>query len=139
MNSALQMALMQDYETGMFLERWKNPITGKTLETRPTLLTIDPGRRKTPAGDYDLSNEAAGLRPEGSVFRAEGDLIHKDDIRNPPENWPGQFIETNTVTGSLEQLLRTDQPSIPARGSGMWVQPFLKWMEMPKDPGFMIG
>ncbi|MEQ8514742.1 MAG: hypothetical protein RIC38_03985 [Chromatocurvus sp.] len=60
-------------------------------------------------------------------------------MRNPPQDWPGQFIETNTVTGSLEHLLRTDQASIPARGSGMWVQPYLTWMQMPKDQGFMVG
>lgn len=129
----------QDYETGAFLSRWKNPITGRILDTQPTLLTSDTGRRKTPNGDYDLSDEAAGLRPEGTVFRVEGDLIHKDDVRNPPEDWPGQFIETNTVTGSLEHLVKTDQPSIPARGSGMWVQPYLRWMQMPKDKGFMVG
>jgi len=129
----------QDYETGAYIDSWTNPVTGQTLATQPTLLTSDPGRRKTPEGDYDLSNEAAGVRQENAVFRLEGDLIHKDDIRNPPENWPGQFVETNTVSGALEGLIDTDRPSVPARGSGMWVQPFLSWMKMPKTAGPMVG
>lgn len=129
----------QDYETGAYLSRWENPITGKVVKTNPTLLTSDPGRRKTVRGDYDLSDKTQTLRPGNAVMRAEGDLIHKDDIRNPPENWPGQFVETSTVTGKLSDLLNPALTSVPARGSGMWVQPFLKWMGMPKDSGHLIG
>jgi hypothetical protein len=129
----------QEYETGEYISKWKNPLTGTTIKTQPTLLTSDPGRRKTPAGDYDLADKTQTLRPEQTVMRAEGELLHKDGIRTPPDNWPGQFVETNTVTGALKDLLRSDAPSVAARGSGMWVQPFLKWMGMPKDSGHMVG
>lgn len=129
----------QNYETGAYLSKWDNPITGKTVNTQPTLLTSDPGRRKTAEGDYDLADASKTLRPENTVMRVEGDLVHKDDIRNPPENWPGQFVETNTVTGKLEDLRNSALTSLDARGSGMWVQPFLKWMGMPKDTGHMVG
>lgn len=129
----------QDYETGKYLSEWENPLTGKTVKTEPTLLTSDPGRRKTPKGDYDLSDKTQTLRPGNAIFRAEGDLIHKDDVRNPPEDWPGQFVETNTVTGKLEDLLNPTVSSVPARGSGMWIQPFLKWMGMEKGAGHMVG
>jgi len=129
----------QDYETGAYLSSWENPLTGQTVQAQPTLLTSDPGRRKTPVGDYDLSDGNQTLRPENSVLRVEGDLVHKDDVRNPPEDWPGQFVETNTVTGSLVDLNDGNLTSAPARGSGMWVQPFLKWMGMPKDSGHMVG
>lgn len=129
----------QDYETGAYLTSWENPLTGKMVKTKPTLLTSDPGRRKTPFGDYDLADKSQTLRPETTVMRVEGDLIHKDDVRNPPENWPGQFVETNTVTGRLDDLFNANMNSLPARGSGMWVQPFLKWMGMREDSGHLVG
>jgi len=128
-----------DDDTGAYISEWENPFTGETVTAIPTVLTSDPGRRKTPHGDYDLANEASGLRPDVAIVRVEGDLIHKDGVRMPPENWPGQFVETNCVTGSVKELIYGDADSIEARGSGMWIQPFLKWMNMPADSGHMTG
>lgn len=128
-----------DDTTGAYLSSWTNPLTGETVPTEPTTLTSDPGRRKTPLGNYDLASEGTGLRPDQAIMRIEGDLVLKDDVRLPPASWPGQFAETNGVSGSVAELMHSDTPSLQARGSGMWIQPYLKWMKMPAGIGHMVG
>ena len=75
----------QDYDTGEYLTSWENPLTGAIVTPQPTLLLGDPGRRKTADGDYELADPSMTLRPDETVFRIEGDLIHKDGIGCRPK------------------------------------------------------
>ena len=129
-----------DSHNGDFVTRWTNPFTGAVVEDVPdNVLDWDPGRIYTPLGDIDVSHPERGVRPSERVFHMEDGLLLCDKTRLPPVEWPGLFLETNSIQTPVAELL-TGNPSVPGtRGGGSWVNPFFGWMKMDGIDGHIVS
>jgi hypothetical protein len=121
-----------------WLETWANPYTGAALAAQDNVIADDPGYEKSVAGVRPLTS-IKPPRPLDFFFRREGGMVKLERVRVPPPEWPGQFIETSTVSVSAADYADKRQRRLPAQGSGMWVQPFPKWMGMEGRPGHLVG
>jgi len=121
-----------------WLEDWTNPYTGAVLKAQDNVIADDPGYEKSAAGVRPLTSTKPP-RPLDFFFRREGDLVKLERVRVPPPEWPGQFIETSTVSVPAAAYADARLRRLPAQGSGMWVQPFPKWMGMEGRAGHVVG
>lgn len=121
-----------------WLEDWTNPYTGQTLKAQDNVIDNDPGYEKSAQGVRPLTSTKPP-RPLDFGFRREGDLVKLERVRVPPPEWPGQFIETSTTAVSARDHADARIDRLDAQGSGMWVQPFPKWMGMEGRPGHLVG
>ncbi len=125
--------------TGEFIDRVHNPVTGRTVQVQPTILTEDPGMLYSPEGKHPLDREGEEFTPTSTVFRIEDDIVKAEQIRVPPDNWVTPFIETshNWTARSL-----FEDPSItrlPMGTAGGYVFPYPRWLEMGDIPGHMFA
>ncbi len=121
-----------------WLTEWTNPYTGAVVTPADNVIDNDPGYERTAAGVRSLA-PGGQSRPYDVTFRIEGDRLKLERVRVPPPTWPGQFIETSTTDVLLTQFQRASILCLPANGSGMWVQPPPKWLDMGHPEGVLVG
>jgi hypothetical protein len=129
----------RDLATGVFIDRVRNPITGKDVAIPPTVLTEDPGMLYSPAGKRPLDRKSAEFTPTYSLFRIEDDLVKLEEIRIPPDTWVTPFIEASHNWAPRKLF---DNPRIlrlPTGTAGGFVFPFPRWLEMDGVGGHMFG
>jgi hypothetical protein len=129
----------RDLMTNAFIERVRNPVTGKEIAVPPTVLLEDPGMLYSPAGKRPLDRKSEAFTPRFSVFRIEADQVKVEEIRVPPDNWVTPFIESSHNWSAREAF---DNPAItrlPMETAGVYVFPFPRWLEMGDVKGHMVG
>ena len=129
----------RDLNTGVFVERIRNPVTGKDVVIPATVLTEDPGMLFSPAGKRPLDRKGDEFTPTYSLFRIEGDLIKVEEIRVPPDNWLSPFIEASHNWAPKKLFDDKRITRLPSGTSGGFVFPFPKWLEMGDIHGHMVG
>lgn len=129
-----------DNRIGDWVTRWTNPITGQVFEDVPdNVLDWDPGRIYTPRGDIDASHPERGVRPFDKGFHVEDGYLHRDQTRNAPVEWPGIFIESNSIMTPIADLMGSNPVAPSTRGGGVWVNPFFPWMNMNNVDGHVVA
>jgi hypothetical protein len=121
-----------------WLTRWTNPYTGAVVTPADNVIENDPGHERSVEGVRSLAPGGV-FKPYDVTFRVEGDRLKLERVRIPPPTWPGQFIETSTTSVLLRDFDRAGLATLPAEGSGMWVQPPPKWLDMGHPEGVLVG
>lgn len=130
----------RDLQTGAFVDRVVNPVTGRTVDVPPMALTEDPGIIRSLEGVITLDAPQAAPRPEYRVLRREGDWVKVDAARVPPASWPVTFIEMGYEATPAALFADRSLEWLPAEVSGAYVFPWPQWMGMEKDaPGHMFA
>ena len=125
--------------TGEFIDRVYNPVTGKTVQPTPTILTEDPGMLYSPEGKHPLDREGEEYTPTNTVFRIEDDIVKAEQVRVPPDNWLTPFIETSHNWTSRALFEDPSIARLPMGTSGGYVFPYPRWLEMGGIPGHMFA
>ena len=133
------LSFPRDLMTGAFVDRVRNPVTGKDVAIPPTVLTSDPGMLYSPAGKRPLDRKGDDFTPTYSLFRIEDDLVKVEEIRVPPDNWLTPFIESSHNWSPKKLFDNSRITRLPTGTSGGYVFPFPKWLEMGDVRGHMVG
>lgn len=134
------LSFARDLATGRFVDRVKNPLTGRMVRTPTMALTGDPGYIASPEGVVPLdAPPGTPPRPKYGMIRREGGLVKIDGIRVPPADWPGTFLEMGTEATPAALFDDPSQDWLPAEVSGAYVFPWPDWMEMGDAPGHMFA
>jgi hypothetical protein len=129
----------RDLTTNEYIERIRNPVTGKDIAIPPTVLLEDPGMLYSPAGKRPLNRKSQEFTPRHSVFRIEGDHVKVEEIRVPPDNWVTPFIESSHNWSPRAAFEDPKVLRLPMETAGLYVFPFPKWLEMGDVKGHMVG
>jgi hypothetical protein len=133
------MSFPRALETGEFVDRVTNPVTGKQVVIPPTVLTEDPGMLYSPAGKRPLNRASEKFTPTSSLFRIEDELVKAEQIRVPPDAWLTPFIETSHNWTPRELFEDESILRLPMGTSGGYVYPYPSWLEMGDTRGHMFG
>ncbi len=129
----------RDLRTGAFLYEIENPLTGRTLKVEPAVLLTDPGTLASPKGFRNLNSDGRTWVQPYRMFRIEGDLIKLDSVRTAPPDMPTVHIENSCQWVSRRQFDNPTINSLPVEFAGVYMFPFLKWLEMGDRRGHMYG
>ncbi|RMF96617.1 MAG: DUF1838 domain-containing protein [Gammaproteobacteria bacterium] len=144
----LELAFFTDPETGAYLERWRNPVTGVTVDVPRTrmgpsriLLTADGLKVADPEG------EAAGLEIR---HRFRPPVVHQDDVwiteeirvfGEPREagGRPFAYNENSSYQASLADLADPTQVAVPVQVSFQSLVSWRPWMGFAETPGHSLA
>ncbi len=144
----LELAFFTDPESGEYLARWRNPVTGLTVTVPRTrmgpsriLLTADGLRVPEPNG------AAAGLEIR---HRFRPPVVHQDDVwiteeirvfgepRQPGER-PFAYNENSSYHASLQALAEPAQTAVPVQVSFQSLVSWRPWMGFGDTPGHSLA
>lgn len=145
-----EFALYLDLATGLPLETWKNPITGRTVEVwhqrnGPVNYALDPA--KASFGNFARAGDAApGFQLPWRIIgdRAVFALDVVADRKNPldPAEWPLESSGPTLPTTEHSQYIvsradieRRKLPSLPFVATLQSIKPWHPWMLMGQRPG----
>ncbi|MCB1624411.1 MAG: hypothetical protein KDI32_07475 [Pseudomonadales bacterium] len=136
---AHNLSYVRDLTTGRFATTIENPITGRRVATRSTLLLNDPGTLASPRGFRNLAGDGKQYRQPYRLFRVEDNLVKLDSVRTAPPDWPVTHIENSCQWVDADLFENCTISSLPVHFAGSYVFPFLEWLEMGDAKGHMLG
>jgi hypothetical protein len=136
---AHNLSYIRDLATGRFAEEIENPLTGKRVRTKPTVLLNDPGTLAGPRGFRNLRSDGTHLQRPYRQFRVEDNLVKLDSVRSAPPDWPSTHLENSCQWVDVDLFENRTITSLPVHFAGSYVFPFLKWLEMGDAKGHMFG
>lgn len=135
---SFEVAYWTDLETGKLLERWQNPITGKTVDVPQT--RMGPSVVPVKPGGFDLSAVPRMAALESNhMFRpavTKGDDIWiTEEIKisgDPPTSGPAPFRynEMTTYNAKLSDLAKPDLVTVPTSIQYQSMVGFTPWAGM---------
>ena len=149
------LTFFRDVNTGEFLERLTNPLTGKVNEVKPNVLRsrgrsgmLYPADGSAPYIIFGEGSETGQLNykpPTGESQARHGELSWEEvgtrvvvttshGVDTPAQPW----LEVSTVSGEREALLDDSRPTMRASGSATYASPWLKWLQMDEVPGHLM-
>jgi catechol 2,3-dioxygenase-like lactoylglutathione lyase family enzyme len=129
------LSFPRDLQTGAFVDKVLNPVTGQMVDVPPMALTGDPGLIRSPEGVVSLDRPDAAPRAEYRVLRREGRFVKVDAARVPPATWPVTFLEMGYESTPIELFSDQARDWLPSEVSGAYVFPWPEWMRMPQGAG----
>ncbi len=136
---AHNLSYVRDLNSGAFADTVDNPIIGKHVKAKPTVLLNDPGTLASPQGFRNLRSDGKTYVQPYRMFRKQDDLIKLDSIRTAPPDWPVVHIENSCQWVTLADFQNRSITSLPTHFSGTYVFPFPGWLEMGTAKGHMLG
>jgi hypothetical protein len=136
---AHNLSYARDLQTGAFLDRLENPLTGRIVKVDPAVLLTDPGTLASPRGFRNLNSDGKTHRQPFRVFRIQDDMIKLDSVRTAPPDMPTVHIENSCQWVSRSQFEDKSIRSLPVEFTGVYVFPFPKWLDMGDRKGHMYG
>jgi hypothetical protein len=141
----LEVGYCTDLDTGKLLEKWKNPVTGKTVDvplTRmgPSRLIVTADGLKVPK----LSGEAAGLQLT-HIFQPPvvvGDNIwvtEQINVDGPPGPHPFVYNELTTYCGHKSELDDPTRATVPTQVQYQSLITYRPWMGFGDTPGHTLA
>ena len=141
---ALEVAYFTDLETGMLLETWKNPVTGKRVEVPQT--RMGPSRILLRAEGLEVprpAGEATGMKINhrfndpiefaGRIWITE-EIRVQSDARTPGGR-PFRYNEMTTYESRLADLENDDITAAPVNVQFHSLVTFRPWMGFGDTPG----
>lgn len=136
---AHNLSYARDLRTGEFLRQIENPLTGRVLKVEPAVLLTDPGVLASPKGFRNLKSDGKTWRQPFRVFRIQDDLVKFDSVRTAPPDMPTVHIENSCQWVPRSLFDDASIHSLPTEFAGVYLFPFLKWLEMGDRKGHMYG
>ena len=142
---ALEIAYFTDLETGKLLEKWKNPVTGTTVDV--PLTRMGPSRVILTADGLTvpkLSGEAAGLQLK-HIFQPPvivGDdvwITEQINIDGPPSPRPFVYNELSTYHTRKSDLADPRLATVPTQVQDQSLITYRSWMGFGDTPGHTLA
>jgi hypothetical protein len=142
---ALEIGYFTDLGTGRVLEKWKNPVTGTTVDVPHT--RMGPSRIVMTADGLTVprpSGEAAGLDLE-HVFLPPvvvGDNVwvtEQINVDGPPGPRPFVYNELTTYCGRKSELDDPARANVPTQVQYQSVITYRPWMGFEDAPGHTVA
>jgi len=134
------VSFFKDTQTGEFLETFKNPITGRTVEVKPNSISVKAHYIYSIYGSKRSDDERAlsttPIIQEKLKWRESNPYIWLNMRRAYPANSP--FGEDQSVQGLTADLFNPDLLSVPTTASPTYVAPWLSWMDMNEVKGHSV-
>lgn len=142
---ALEVAYFTDLATGKLLEKWKNPVTGTTVEV--PLTRMGPSRIRVTADGLTVANpsgEASGLKLT-HVFQPPvlvGDnvwLTEQINVDGPPGPRPFVYNELSTFHARKSELDDPARATVAAQVQYQSLITYRPWMGFGDTPGHTLA
>ena len=142
---ALEIGYFTDLNTGKLLEKWKNPVTGTTVDV--PLTRMGPSRIILTADGLTvprLSGEAAGLQLK-HIFQPPvivGDNVwvtEQINIDGPPGPRPFVYNELSTFHGRKSELDDPARATVPTQVQYQSLITYRPWMGFGDTPGHTVA
>ncbi len=136
---AHNLSYVRDLHTGRYIDSIENPLTGRRVAPRPTVLLEDPGTLAGPQGFRNLASDGSRIQQPWLQFRVEDNLVKLDSVRTAPPDWPTTHIENSCQWVDADLFENPTITSLPVHFAGSYVFPYLAWLEMGDAKGHMLG
>lgn len=142
---ALEIAYFTDLATGRLLEKWKNPVTGATVDV--PLTRMGPSRVRLTADGLTVANpsgEAAGLKLN-HIFQPPvvvGDNVwvtEQISIDGPPGPRPFVYNELSTFYARKSELDDPARATVPTQVQYQSLITYRPWMGFGDTPGHTLA
>ncbi len=142
---ALEIAYFTDLATGKLLEKWKNPVTGTTVDVQ--LTRMGPSRVTLTADGLTVANpsgEAAGLRLQ-HVFQPPvvvGDnvwITEQINVDGPPGPRPFVYNELTTFHARKSELDDPARANVATQVQYQSLITYRPWMGFGDTPGHSVA
>jgi hypothetical protein len=142
---ALEIGYFTDLATGKLLEKWKNPVTGTTVDV--PLTRMGPSRIVLTAAGLTvpmLSGEAAGLQLK-HIFQPPvvvGDNVwvtEQINIDGPPGPRPFVYNELSTFQARKSELDDPARATVPTQVQYQSLITYRPWMGFGDTPGHTLA
>jgi len=142
---ALEVAYFTDLATGKLLERWKNPVTGTTVDVQQT--RMGPSRVALTADGLTVANpsgEATGLKLQHSFQPpvAVGDdvwITEQINVDGPPGPRPFVYNEFTTFHARKSELDDPSRATVATQVQYQSLITYRPWMGFGDTPGHTIA
>jgi hypothetical protein len=135
---AHNLSYPRDLQTGKYSDSIVNPVTGKRVKVKNTVLLHDPGTVHSPRGFRNVNGDGSYVVPYRQ-FRDENGVVKLDSVRTAPPNWPTTHMESSTQTVDRALFYDASVTSLPFRATGLYLFPYPEWIEMGDAKGHMLG
>jgi hypothetical protein len=143
MARSLEVAYFTDYDTGEFLETWKNPVTGVTVDVPRT--RMGPSSITVTARGLDVAQPAGEARGFELEHEFRPAVVRGDDVwitevigvngGAKPGGRPFVYNEMTTYHASAGDLADSAQPTVPTQVSFHGLVTYRPWMGFGDTPG----
>ena len=142
---SLEVAYFTDYSTGQLLEKWKNPVTGTTVDVQQT--RMGPSRIRLTADGLTVANpsgEASGLKLS-HFFQPPvvlGDNVwvtEQINVDGPPGPRPFVYNELTTFLGRKSELDDPARATVATQVQYQSLITYRPWMGFGNTPGHTLA
>jgi hypothetical protein len=142
---APEVAYFTDLATGKLLEKWKNPVTGTTVDVQQT--RMGPSRVTLTADGLTVANpsgEAAGLKLQHSfqppvVIGDDVWITEQINVDGPPGPRPFVYNELTTFFGRKSELDDPARATVATQVQYQSVITYRPWMGFGDAPGHTVA
>lgn len=138
-----EVSYYQDLASGEIIERWTNPLNGKTVCV--VQVANDPVSNVFPPASKDRANPFAAFTLAGDVATLRWDipLAYPNALQpaeHPEESTGPTYLASEHFTffANTADVLSDSQRSTPTHYSWFRTGPWLPWMKMGQAPGYLI-
>jgi hypothetical protein len=129
------LSFPRDFRNGEFISTWRNPITEREVPAGISRIEDDPGYIYSPEGVRPA--RATRFRPLEVLFRRDTNLVYAERTRSPPPGTPAILIESGAQCVDAAAFADRSRRFLPALTSGLFLAPYMPWMEMGGTPGHL--
>ncbi len=146
LSTTLEQAYRTDLATGKVIERWRNPVTGETVDVPPWNFA-PVQQRITPSLEHLRDDHIPGRLDTHRVLAVEQrgeDVVVSTlamiDVSRELSPAPFTYNELLTLTASARELARPAAPHVPTQVSyTSLASRWRPWMRMGDRPGQFVG
>jgi hypothetical protein len=135
---AHNLSFPRDLETGEFTSEFLNPITGRMVAVKPSILTTDPGTVHNPRGFRNVNGNGE-YQDRYAMFRLEGELLKLDSVRGAPPDKPVTHMENSCAWCPFDEFTNPNIASLPQHFVGGYLYDYPRWMGMGDRPGHVYA
>lgn len=135
---AHNLSFPRDLQTGEFTREMHNPITGKTVPVKPSIITSDPGTVHNPQGFRNV-NGGGTYQDRYAMFRLEDELLKLDSVRGAPPDKPITHMENSCAWCPFDEFTNPNISSLPQHFVGGYLYDYPGWLGMEDRPGHVYA
>lgn len=135
--SASTLTFFRDRNTGRMLERFTNPITGRTHRVLPNRLRGSGDTRYAPDGLTIHGKPVESTPGLAHTWQFSGDLVWLVTSRGLAD-MPQPWLEIQSMFCPRAEFFAMDLPSTRSSFSSTYLAPWPAWMELDGEPGHVV-
>jgi len=129
------LTFFPDRQTGEYLERYTNPITGKIVDVKPNVLRSRPGQGAI-YGDKTLTAFGATMPITMEIHR-DSQVTWLTTSRGS-DHGPQPSMEVNSIFSTTDEIDDGHRASVRASTSTVSLSRWSKWLEMGDTDGHLM-